>query len=141
MPGMKTGIIGGSGLYAMDGLEQKKWVTVATPFGKPSDQYLTGNLAGHEIVFLPRHGRGHRILPSELNHRANIYGLKKLGVTQVISVSAVGSLQEKYKPADIVAMTSFLTAPSRVRILHFLVTGWSPMSHLRIRFAGVCEKD
>ena len=107
MPGMKTGIIGGSGLYAMDGLTQKKWVTVATPFGKPSDQYLTGNLAGHEIVFLPRHGRGHRILPSELNHRANIYGLKKLGVTQVISVSAVGSLQEKYKPADIVAIDQF----------------------------------
>jgi len=91
----------------MDGLTQQKWVTVATPFGKPSDQYLTGNLAGHEIVFLPRHGRGHRILPSELNHRANLYGLKKLGVTQVISVSAVGSLQEKYKPADIVVIDQF----------------------------------
>ena len=107
MPGMKTGIIGGSGLYAMDGLTQQKWVTVATPFGKPSDQYLTGNLAGHEIVFLPRHGRGHRILPSELNHRANLYGLKKLGVTRVISVSAVGSLQEQYKPADIVVIDQF----------------------------------
>ena len=104
---MKTGIIGGSGLYAMDGLKHKKWVTVTTPFGKPSDQYLTGKLAGREIVFLPRHGRGHRILPSELNHRANIYGLKKLGVTNIISVSAVGSLQEKYKPTDIVVIDQF----------------------------------
>ena len=123
MPGMKTGIIGGSGLYAMDGLMQKKWVTVATPFGKPSDQYLTGNLAGHEIVFLPRHGRGHRILPSELNHRANLYGLKKLGVTQVISVSAVGSLQEKYKPADIVVIDQFFDRTKQSRDFTFFGDG------------------
>ncbi len=77
---MKIGIIGGSGLYQMAGLERTRWVTVATPFGKPSDQYLTGRLAGKEVVFLPRHGRGHKLLPSELNHRANIYGMKKLGV-------------------------------------------------------------
>jgi len=123
MPVMKTGIIGGSGLYAMDGLTQQKWVTVATPFGKPSDQYLTGNLAGHEIVFLPRHGRGHRILPSELNHRANLYGLKKLGVTQVISVSAVGSLQEKYKPADIVVIDQFFDRTKQSRNFTFFGDG------------------
>ena len=120
---MKTGIIGGSGLYAMEGIDRKKWVTVTTPFGKPSDQYLTGNLAGQEIVFLPRHGRGHRILPSELNHRANVYGLKKLGVTQIISVSAVGSLQEKYKPADIVVIDQFIDRTKRNRDLTFFGDG------------------
>ena len=97
----------------MDGIERSKWVTVATPFGKPSDQYLTGRLAGREVVFLPRHGRGHRILPSELNHRANIYGLKKLGVSNVISVSAVGSLQAKYKPTDIVVIDQFFDRTKR----------------------------
>ena len=110
---MKIGVIGGSGLYAMSGIERSKWVTVTTPFGKPSDQYLTGRLAGREVVFLPRHGRGHRILPSELNHRANIYGLKKLGVTHVISVSAVGSLQKKYKPTDIVVIDQFFDRTKR----------------------------
>ena len=110
---MKIGVIGGSGLYAMDGIEQNKWVTVTTPFGKPSDQYLTGRLAGREVVFLPRHGRGHRILPAELNHRANIYGMKKLGVTNVISVSAVGSLQAKYKPTDIVVIDQFFDRTKR----------------------------
>src|SRR6266404_1383066 len=87
---MRIGVIGGSGLYAMEGIERKRWVSVATPFGKPSDQFLTGNIAGRDVVFLPRHGRGHRILPSELNHRANLYAMKKLGVTRIISVSAVG---------------------------------------------------
>jgi 5'-methylthioadenosine phosphorylase len=113
MAGMKVGIIGGSGLYAMDGLTRKRWVTVTTPFGKPSDQYLTGQIDGHEVVFLPRHGRGHRILPSELNHRANIYGLKRLGVTRVISVSAVGSLKEKYRPTDIVVIDQFFDRTKR----------------------------
>src|SRR2546426_9973199 len=98
---MKIGVIGGSGLYEMEGLERKRWVTVTTPFGRPSDQYLTGRLGQRELVFLPRHGRGHKILPSELNHRANIYGMKKLGVTRIISVSAVGSLKIEYKPTDI----------------------------------------
>ena len=81
---------------------------VKTPFGPPSDDLLTGKLAGREVVFLPRHGRGHRILPSELNHRANIWAMKKLGVAWIISVSAVGSLQEKYKPCDIVVVDQFL---------------------------------
>ena len=110
---MKIGVIGGSGLYAMNGIERSKWVTVPTPFGKPSDQYLTGRLGGRDVVFLPRHGRGHRILPGELNHRANIYGLKKLGVTNVISVSAVGSLQAKYKPTDIVVIDQFFDRTKR----------------------------
>ncbi len=110
---MKIGIIGGSGLYGMEGLTGQRWVTVATPFDKPSDQYLTGTLAGKPVVFLPRHGRGHRILPSELNHRANIYGMKKLGVTHLVSVSAVGSLKAKYKPTDIVVVDQFFDRTKR----------------------------
>jgi 5'-methylthioadenosine phosphorylase len=110
---MKIGIIGGSGLYQMDGIERKRWVSVVTPFGKPSDQYLTGRIDGRDVVFLPRHGRGHRILPSELNHRANIYGMKKLGVTRIISVSAVGSLKAKYKPTDIVLVDQFFDRTKR----------------------------
>jgi 5'-methylthioadenosine phosphorylase len=104
----RIGIIGGSGLYHIEGLEKQKWVKVNTPFGAPSDQFLTGELSGRTVVFLPRHGRGHRILPSELNHRANIYAMKKLGVAWIISVSAVGSLQAKYKPCEIVLPDQFL---------------------------------
>jgi 5'-methylthioadenosine phosphorylase len=104
----RIGIIGGSGLYHIEGFAQWKWVKVSTPFGRPSDDLLTGELSGRPIVFLPRHGRGHRIMPSELNHRANIYALKKLGVSWIISVSAVGSLQAKYKPCDIVLPDQFV---------------------------------
>jgi 5'-methylthioadenosine phosphorylase len=103
----KIGIIGGSGLYSIDGFENQKWVKVKTPFGKASDEFLTGELEGREVIFLPRHGRGHRVMPSELNHRANIWGMKKLGVSWIISVSAVGSLQAKYKPTDIVLPQQF----------------------------------
>ncbi len=92
---------------------RQKWVKMKTPFGPPSDDYLTGQLAGREVVFLPRHARGHRILPSELNHRANIYGMKKLGVDWIISVSAVGSLQKKYKPCDIVLPDQFFDRTKR----------------------------
>ena len=88
----RVGIIGGSGLYHIEGFTRQKWVKVKTPFGPPSDDFLTGSLAGREVAFLPRHGRGHRILPGELNHRANICAMKKLGVAWIISVSAVGSL-------------------------------------------------
>ncbi|MGC8991064.1 MAG: S-methyl-5'-thioadenosine phosphorylase [Verrucomicrobiia bacterium] len=102
------GIIGGTGLYEIEGLTQKRWVQVKTPFGPPSDSYFVGTLEGREVVFLPRHGRGHRILPSELNHRANIWGLKKLNVAWIISVSAVGSLQAKYRPCDIVLIDQFV---------------------------------
>ena len=104
----RIGIIGGSGLYHIEGFTKQKWVTVKTPFGSPSDQLLTGTLAGREVVFLPRHARGHRILPSELNHRANIYAMKKLNVAWIISVSAVGSLQLKYQPCDIVLPDQFV---------------------------------
>lgn len=109
----RIGIIGGSGLYHLEGFTHQKWLTVKTPFGAPSDQLLAGRLAGREVVFLPRHARGHRILPSELNHRANIWAMKKLGVQWIISVSAVGSLQAKYKPCDIVLPNQFLDHTKR----------------------------
>jgi 5'-methylthioadenosine phosphorylase len=104
----RIGIIGGSGLYHIEGFSNQKWIKVNTPFGDPSDEFLTGKLAGRDVVFLPRHARGHRILPSELNHRANIYGMKKLGVRWIISVSAVGSLQAKLKPCEIVLPDQFI---------------------------------
>ena len=104
----RIGIIGGTGLYNIEGFTNQKWVTVKTPFGNPSDQLLTGKIAGRDVVFLPRHGRGHKILPTELNHRANIWAMKKLGVQWIISVSAVGSLQAKYQPCDIVVIDQFL---------------------------------
>ena len=104
----RIGIIGGTGLYNIEGFTGQKWVKVKTPFGAPSDDFLTGKLGGRDVVFLARHGRGHRILPSELNHRANIWAMKKLGVQWILSVSAVGSLQEKYKPCDIVVVDQFL---------------------------------
>jgi 5'-methylthioadenosine phosphorylase len=113
MSHFKIGIIGGSGLYHIEGFTNQKWVKVKTPFGSPSDELLTGKLAGRDVVFLPRHGRGHRILPSELNHRANIWAMKKLGVAWIISASAVGSLQAKYKPRDIVAVDQFLDRTKR----------------------------
>ncbi len=105
---VRIGIIGGSGLYSIEGFTKQKWVKVKTPFGDPSDSLLTGQLAGRDVVFLPRHGRGHRILPTELNHRANIHAMKQLGVSWIISVSAVGSLQAKYKPCDIVLPDQFI---------------------------------
>jgi len=109
----RIGIIGGTGLYDLEGFTRQKWVKVKTPFGPPSDDLLTGKLAGRDVVFLPRHGRGHRILPSELNHRANLWAMKKLGVAWIISVSAVGSLQQKYKPFDIVLVDQFLDRTKR----------------------------
>jgi len=104
----RIGIIGGSGLYNIEGFTNQKWVKVKTPFGDPSDELLTGKLSGRDVVFLPRHARGHKILPSELNHRANIYAMKKLGVRWIISVSAVGSLQAKFKPCEIVLPDQFV---------------------------------
>jgi 5'-methylthioadenosine phosphorylase len=98
----KIGVIGGSGLYDMPGLEQIERVELDTPFGKPSDEYVTGTLAGVPIVFLPRHGRGHRILPTEVNYRANVFGMKLLGVEQLVGVGAVGSLREEIHPGQLV---------------------------------------
>lgn len=111
----RIGIIGGSGLYQMEGLTRQKWVKVKTPFGDPSDALLTGELAGREVVFLPRHARGHKLLPTELNHRANIWALKKLGVAWILSVGAVGSLQARYKPCDIVLVDQFVDRTKRDR--------------------------
>jgi len=105
---MRIGVIGGSGLYAMKELNIIKTQKVSTPFGDPSDEYIIGNLRGVEVVFLPRHGKGHRILPSELNFKANIYGMKKLGVNRILSVSAVGSLKEEIPPGDIVFPDQFI---------------------------------
>jgi len=106
-PKSKIGIIGGSGLYNMPGFTEKSEVRLETPFGDPSDAYIVGKLAGREVAFLPRHGRGHRISPSELNFRANIYGMKMLGVERIISLSAVGSLKEEHKPTDFVIADQF----------------------------------
>jgi len=120
---MRLGVIGGSGLYEMDGIERKRWTDVATPFGKPSDQFLTGRISACEVAFLPRHGRGHKILPSELNHRANLYAMKKLGVTHIISISAVGSLKEEYKPTDIVVIDQFFDRTKRSQDFTFFGDG------------------
>ena len=109
------GVIGGSGLYEMEGLSGIEHVTVDTPFGKPSDEYVTGRLNGVRMVFLPRHGKGHRLLPSEVNYRANIYGMKKFGVTRLISVSAVGSMKEEIVPGHIVIPDQFIDRTKGIR--------------------------
>ena len=102
------GIIGGSGVYEIEGLQNKHWDKVKSSFGKPSDELLFGELDGHQLVFLPRHGRGHLIPPSEINYRANIDALKRAGVTEIISVSAVGSLREDLKPGMFVIVDQFI---------------------------------
>ncbi|MBI5659755.1 MAG: S-methyl-5'-thioadenosine phosphorylase [Nitrosomonadales bacterium] len=102
------GIIGGSGVYDIDGLVNKRWVSVSSPFGAPSDQLLYGELNGQQLVFLPRHGRGHKIPPSEINFRANLDALKRAGVTDLISVSAVGSLREHLAPGMFVIVDQFI---------------------------------
>jgi 5'-methylthioadenosine phosphorylase len=104
----EIGIIGGSGLYAMPGLTNVREERVTTPFGEPSDSFILGELEGRNVAFLARHGRGHRILPSELNFRANIFAMKMLGVDRVLSVSAVGSLKEEHKPTDFVIPDQFI---------------------------------
>ena len=104
----KLGIIGGSGLYSMEGLEDSKWIKVNTPWGNPSDEILQAKLNGKEICFLPRHARGHKINPSNINFRANIDALKQLGVTDIISMSAVGSLKENLEPGKFVIVDQFI---------------------------------
>src|SRR5213080_3175936 len=101
------GIIGGSGLYQIEELRDATEHKVGTPFGAPSDKLVGGKVSGRQVYFLPRHGRGHRILPHEINHRANIYALRSLNVRWIISVAAVGSLQEKYAPRDVVLPSQF----------------------------------
>jgi 5'-methylthioadenosine phosphorylase len=104
----EIGIIGGSGLYAIPGLTDIREEKVATPFGDPSDAFILGDLEGRKVAFLARHGRGHRLLPTELNFRANIYAMKALGVERILSVSAVGSLKEEHKPTDFVMPDQFI---------------------------------
>jgi 5'-methylthioadenosine phosphorylase len=118
----EIGIIGGSGLYSMPGLGKAKEVRLKTPFGTPSDAYVLGTLEGRKVAFLARHGRGHRILPSELNFRANIHGFKQLGVERVVSVSAVGSLKQEHKPLDFVIPDQFFDR-TRHRIDTFFGNG------------------
>ena len=103
----RLGVIGGSGLYDIEDLKDVKKERVSTPFGEPSDELIIGNMQGTEMVFLPRHGVGHRYLPSEINYRANIYAMKKLGVEWIISVSAVGSMREEIEPGHLVVPDQF----------------------------------
>ncbi len=121
-PSAEIGIIGGSGLYEMQGLAEAREVRVPTPFGDPSDALVTGRLEGHRVAFLARHGRGHRILPSEINFRANICALKMLGVERVISVSAVGSLKEDLQPLEFLIPDQFFDR-TRLRVTTFFGEG------------------
>lgn len=113
LPQARVGILGGTGLYEIEGIEDIKEVKLQTPFGKPSDSYMIGNLEGKRVAFLSRHGRGHRLIPSEINYRANIYGLKMLGVERVISVNSVGSLKEEIRPRDILVSDQFFDRTKR----------------------------
>jgi 5'-methylthioadenosine phosphorylase len=116
------GIIGGSGLYELPGLTDVRWRSVRTPFGDPSDEYCCGRLDGRRVIFLPRHGRGHRVMPSDLNFRANIWGLKSLGAEWIVSVSAVGSMRDDVQPLDLVIPDQFVDL-SRRRLSSFFGDG------------------
>lgn len=118
----EIGIIGGSGLYSMPGFETQEEVHLETPFGWPSDNYVLGKLGGHRVAFLARHGRGHRLSPSELNFRANVYGMKSLGVERIISLSAVGSLKDEHHPLDFVIPDQFFDR-TRGRVSTFFGDG------------------
>jgi 5'-methylthioadenosine phosphorylase len=113
-PRAKVGILGGTGLYEIEGVEDLREVRLTTPFGEPSDAYVVGSLEGKAVAFLSRHGRGHRLLPAEINTRANIFGFKLLGVERIISVSSVGSLKEEIRPRDIVVVDQFFDRSRRV---------------------------
>jgi 5'-methylthioadenosine phosphorylase len=133
----KIGIIGGSGLYQMPELKDIEEVSVETPFGKPSDAFIVGTLEGERVAFLPRHGRGHKLLPTELPFRANIYAMKLLGVERILSASAVGSLQEQYAPLDMVIPDQFFDR-TRARSRESTFFGEGIVAH--ITFAHpVCE--
>ena len=119
----RIGVIGGSGLYKMEGLTHKKELELNTPFGRPSEVLSIGELYGKEVVFLPRHGVGHRISPSEINYRANIYAMKKLGVERIISVTACGSLKEELKPLDFVVVDQYVDRSNHAREMTFFSDG------------------
>ncbi len=119
----KIGVVGGSAVYEIEGLEVSGTESVSTPFGMPSGEYVMGSLAGKEIVFLPRHGSAHNLLPSEVNYRANIYGFKTLGVDRLISISAVGSLVEDVRPLDILLVDQFIDRTNQSRKMTFFGDG------------------
>ncbi|MDD5166283.1 MAG: S-methyl-5'-thioadenosine phosphorylase [Candidatus Omnitrophica bacterium] len=119
----RIGIIGGSGLYKIEGIKKIKQAEVKTPFGRPSDKFSIGDLSGKEIVFLPRHGVGHRISPSEINYRANIFAMKKLGVDRIISVAACGSLKADLRPMDFVMADQFVDRTNHSREMSFFGKG------------------
>ncbi|MCM2263674.1 MAG: S-methyl-5'-thioadenosine phosphorylase [Desulfuromonadales bacterium] len=123
MSPITIGVIGGSGLYEIEGLTDLQEVSLDTPFGAPSDNYVTGMLEGVKLVFLPRHGKGHRLLPSEVPYRANIYGMKKLGVQRIISISAVGSMKEAIAPGHIVIPDQFFDRTQGKRASTFFGDG------------------
>src|SRR3989338_5958029 len=123
MKRIKIDIIGGSGFYHIEVLKKMKAIRLKTPFGDPSDEFITGILEGREVVFLTRHGKGHRISPSEVNYCANIYGMKKLVVDRIISVSACGSLKKELKPLDIVVPEQFVDRTSQARRMTFFRDG------------------
>ena len=119
----RIGIIGGSGLYKIEGMQVIRQVSLKTPFGKPSDKFTIGKLEAKEVVFLPRHGVGHRISPSQINYRANIFAMKKLGVERIISVTACGSLKEELKPLDFVVVDQFVDRTNQARPMTFFENG------------------
>jgi len=119
----RIGIIGGSGLYKIEGLKNLKETEVETPFGDPSDKLITGTLEGKEVAFLPRHGVGHRINPSCVNYRANVYAMKKLGVDRIISVTACGSLKDELKPLDFVVVDQYVDRTNHAREASFFDNG------------------
>lgn len=106
--GYVLGVVGGSGIYQIDGLTSVREAHVDTPFGAPSDAYITGQLGDHELIFLPRHGRGHRVSPTDINYRANVCGFKKLGATHLVSLSAVGSMKEEIPPGNVVVVDQYI---------------------------------
>jgi 5'-methylthioadenosine phosphorylase len=119
----KIGVIGGSGLYKIEGIKKVEEKEVSTPFGSPSDKIITGELSGIEVAFLPRHAKGHKFNPSEVNYRANIFAMKKLGVERIISLSACGSLKEELKPTDFVLPDQFIDRTNQARKVTFLCNG------------------
>ena len=147
------GIIGGSGLYSMPGFEAHEERVLETPWGAPSDAYVVGQLAGKEVAFLSRHGRGHRLSPSELNFRANIYGMKMLGVERILSLSAVGSLKEEHKPLDFVLPDQFVDRTrgrvstffgeglvAHISFAHPVCSQLAGVAHAAAKAAGVAAK-
>src|SRR3989338_9171683 len=133
----RIGIIGGSGLYKIEGIKNVKEISVTTPFGKPSGKLVLGTIEGKEVIFLPRHGAGHRIPHSHINYRANIFGMKKLGVERIISVTACGSLKEEFKPLDFVAVNQFVDRTNYARDMSFFSEGI--VAHIEFSHP-VCEE-